>query len=73
MKHYQGALIAALTAMGLAACSSMDMSGMGTHGTRADTAAAASNFTNGSGGGGADNSYGNNAGTGNSGVQPNGR
>lgn len=76
MKKYQGALIAGLMAVSLAACSDMNMNGGGTSagmagsGTRSTPAdnAAATDRTNGSNGGGADNSMGNNAATGNSGV-----
>jgi hypothetical protein len=81
MKTYQSVLIAGLMAMGLAACSSTDMhasssgsSSMGAtrSGTPADIANA-TDRTNGSNGGGADNSMGNNAGTGNSGAGSNSR
>jgi hypothetical protein len=75
MKHYQSVLIAGLMVMGLAACSSTDLNssstGIGARGS-AETAAA-TDRTNGSNGGGADNSMGNNAGTGNSGAASNGR
>jgi len=76
MKTYQSVLIAGLMAMGLAACSSTNMNSGSTGGSGmrapADTAAA-TDRTNGSNGGGADNSMGSNAGTGNSGTPSNGR
>ena len=71
MRHYQGVLIAGLIAMTLAACSATNLNSNGTGGP-AETAAATSR-TNGSNGGGADNSMGNNAGAGNSGAASNGR
>lgn len=71
MKTYQGILIAGLMAMGLAACSSTDMNSTNHVGTMDN--AIATDRTNGSNGGGADNSAGNNAGTGNSGISANGK
>ncbi|WP_156116819.1 hypothetical protein [Massilia sp. 9096] len=70
MKTYQGILIAGMMAMGLAACSSTDMNT-----TRVGTqdAANATDHVNGTNGGGADNSMGNSAGTGNNGVGANSR
>lgn len=70
MKKYQGVPIAVLMAMSLAACSS---TGWNSGSTGSADIAAASDRTNGSAGGGADNSMGSNAGTGNSGVTWNGR
>jgi hypothetical protein len=69
MKNFQGILIAGLMAMSLAACSSTGMNSGSDNrsGARADTANATSR-TNGTNGGGADNSMGNSAGTGNSGA-----
>lgn len=76
MKNYQSVLIAGMFAASLAGCSTTDMNagsaGSGAHHTPADIAAA-TDRTNGSNGGGADNSAGSNAGTGNSGVASNGR
>jgi hypothetical protein len=80
MKTYQSVLIAGLMAMGLAACSSTDMnsgssgnSSMGATRSGPADIANATDRTNGSNGGGADNSMGNNAGTGNSGAGSNSR
>jgi hypothetical protein len=75
MKIYQSVLIAGFMAMGLAACSSTDLKNdsaahAGPTGTQ--DVVIATDRTNGSNGGGADNSMGNNAGTGNSGAAANG-
>jgi hypothetical protein len=73
MKTYQSVLIAGLMGIGLAACSSTDMNAGSPPNVRTGTqdVANATAHVNGSNGGGADNSAGNSAGTGNSGVSAN--